>query len=103
MTVNPTGPIEQPFLAVKGTGYEAGNSFMQVFEYADQAAADADASKISADGTIEGYSINWVASPHFYKIGRLIVIYLGDDAADLGTLKTTLGDPFATAQAPLRP
>ena len=98
MTVTPTGPIEQPFLSVKGTSYEAGNGYLQVFEYPDQAAADADAAKISPDGSIEGYSVNWVASPHFYKVGRLIVIYLGDDPADLAILKSTLGEPFATAE-----
>jgi hypothetical protein len=103
MTINSTGPIEQPFFSEKGTSYEAGKGFLQVFEYADQAAADSDAAKVKPDGTIEAYSINWVASPHFYKMGRLIVIYLGDDTTDLGTLKTVLGDPFATAQAPRLP
>jgi hypothetical protein len=103
MVVNPTGPIEQPFLSVKGSTYEAGSGYMQVFEYADQSAADSDAAKISPDGSIAGFSVGWVASPHFYKVGRLIVIYLGDDATDLGTLQTTLGDPFASGKAPLRP
>ena len=99
LTVNDTGPIDQPFLSVKGGSYEAGSGYLQVFEYADQAAAEADAAKIKPDGSIEGHSVSWVATPHFYRMGRLIVVYLGDDTADLGALQTLLGDPFATGQA----
>jgi hypothetical protein len=68
-----------------------------VFEYSDAAAAEADAAKIAPDGTIEAYSVNWVASPHFYRMGRLIAIYLGDDPADLTAMQSVLGDPFASA------
>jgi hypothetical protein len=103
ITVNDTGPIEQPFFSEKGTSYEAGKGYLQIFEYTDQAAAAADAAKVKADGTIEGYSPTWVAPPHFYQVGRLIVIYLGDDAADLTALQGLLGDPFATGQAPRLP
>jgi hypothetical protein len=102
MTVTPTGPIEQPFFSEKGSSYEAGSGYLQIFEYTDAAAAASDAAKIKPDGTIEGYSVHWVASPHFYQMGRLIVIYLGDDAADLATMQGLLGDPFATGKvAPL--
>jgi hypothetical protein len=98
ITVSSTGPIQQPFFSVKGESYTAGTGYLQIFEYADQAAAGADAAKVKPDGTIEGYSVDWVASPHFYKMGRLIVIYLGDDTADLAALQGVLGDPFATAK-----
>jgi hypothetical protein len=98
ITVSSTGPIQQPFFSVKGESYTAGTGYLQIFEYADQAAAGTDAAKVKPDGTIEGYSVDWVASPHFYKVGRLIVIYLGDDTADLAALQGVLGDPFATAK-----
>jgi hypothetical protein len=103
VSVNSTGPIEQPFFSEKGTSYEAGKGYLQIFEYTDQAAAGVDAAKINSDGAIEGFSPTWVAPPHFYQVGRLIVIYLGDDSTDLGALQTLLGDPFATGQAPRLP
>ena len=103
IAINSTGPIDQPFFSVKGSSYEAGKGYLQIFEYADQAAAESDAAKIKPDGSIDGFSPSWVASPHFYRLGRLIVIYLGDEARDLSGLKSVLGDPFASVQIPVRP
>lgn len=103
IAINPTGPIDQPFFSVKGSSYEAGKGYLQIFEYADQAAAESDAAKVKPDGSIDGFSPSWVASPHFYRLGRLIVIYLGDEASDLAGLKSVLGDPVASVQIPVRP
>ena len=73
---------------------------IQVFEYKDAAAADTEAASISPDGS----SINnngqicfmeWVASPHFYKAGNLILLYIGDDQAVIDALETILGPQFA--------
>ena len=39
--------------------------------------------------------VNWVATPHFYKTGKLIVLYVGDNMTVISTLETVLGPQFA--------
>jgi len=39
--------------------------------------------------------INWVTPPRFYKEGRIIVIYTGDDHQMISLLEDLLGKPFA--------
>ncbi|HUS14978.1 MAG TPA: hypothetical protein VM536_08155 [Chloroflexia bacterium] len=94
LTLAPGGPVQQPFLAVPGAAFNRGD--VQVFEYADAAAAGADAAKIQADGSIPGVMVDWMAQPHFYRTGRLVVIYLGADPAALKALDSLLGPAFAT-------
>ena len=90
------GSVEQPFMSVPGEAFNAGNEAMQVFEYADEAAVESDASKIKPDGTIDGSSVSWMAQPHFYRSGRIIVIYIGTDQTVLTALSAAIGQPFAT-------
>ena len=37
----------------------------------------------------------WMATPHFFKSGKLIVLYLGDDVAVMTLLTGLLGPQFA--------
>jgi hypothetical protein len=39
--------------------------------------------------------IFWVGAPHFYKQGRLLVLYVGDNAKAKKTLDAVLGQQFA--------
>ncbi len=94
--VQPTGDISQPFLAVSGQVIKVDNSDVQVFEYSGTTAANADADLVSPDGSSVGTTmISWVATPHFYKSGKLIVIYVGDNQAVISTLQEVLGSQFA--------
>ena len=94
--VQPAGDISQPFLAVSGRVIEVDNADVQVFEYPDTTAANADADMVSADGSSVGSTmISWVATPHFYKSGKLIVLYVGDNQAMISTLREVLGSQFA--------
>ncbi len=95
-TVDTGGEVEQPFFSVKGQlvwvdGYE-----LQVFEYASVEEAVAQAALVSPDGGAVGTSlVSWIATPHFFQAGRLIVLYVGDDAQTLDTLAEVLGPQFA--------
>ena len=87
--------VEQPFLSVSGTQVTVNGTDVQVFEYADEAAAQADVATLA--DTIAGRGttmITWVASPHAYHAGRVIVLYVGDDAATLKLLEDALGAVF---------
>jgi hypothetical protein len=75
-TVEPAGEVSQPFFSVKGQVITVNGGDVQVFEYADAAAADAEAALVSPDGGSVGTSMmSWVAAPHFFKTGKLIVLY----------------------------
>ena len=90
------GEVDQPFLTVKGTMIKVRGEDVQVYQYANPGAADAEAAKISRDGATVGKTkIHWIGAPHFYKKEKLLVLYLGDDDAVLKTLETLLGRQFA--------
>lgn len=96
LTLRPTQEISQPFLSVKGRVIGVNGSDVQVFEYQDANAATAEAARVSPDGRSVGETwINWVAKPHFYGSGKLIVLYLGDDSTVIGGLEAALGAQFA--------
>ena len=101
-TVEPAGEIIQDFFSVRGQAIKVNGEDVQVFEYTDTAAAEAEAALVSADGysvgpTSEGvvYMASWVATPHFYKTGKLIVLYVGDNTAVINVLEDVLGSQFA--------
>jgi hypothetical protein len=39
--------------------------------------------------------VDWVGTPHFFRTGRLIVLYVGGNKELLGLLQRILGTPFA--------
>lgn len=88
--------IEQPFFTVKGQVAKINGADVQVFVYDTVAAMEAEAAQVTADGSSIGTNmVNWVDPPHFYKLGRMIVLYAGQDQAVLDLLKTVLGPQFA--------
>lgn len=102
LTVGVAGPLQQPFLQPQaGTvlrisgGSVAAPAEIQVYEYADAGAAAADAAQIGPDGNPRTAIIEWIAPPHFFRIGRVIVLYVGNDPAVLDALPHLLGPQFA--------
>jgi len=90
------GKVEQPFFSVKGQIITIGDQDVQVFEYRSLKAAELDASKISSTGSSAGTSMPmWIAPPHFFKNGRLIVLYVGEKPSVLKALEDVLGPQFA--------
>lgn len=100
--VETTEPIEQPFfnaeqvtrLVISG-GPLSGPAELQVYEYADPATLESDARQVTPDGNLNTVMITWIADPHFFCTGQLIVIYLGDDGAAVGLLTELFGPQFA--------
>jgi hypothetical protein len=95
-SVELVGEVNQPFLSVTGTMIKLHGDDVQVFQYANAAAADAEAAPISRDGMAVGTrKIFWVGPPHFFKQGRLLVLYVGNDDKVLKALEAALGRQFA--------
>jgi hypothetical protein len=95
-TVKSGDEIEQPFFAVTGRMVSVAGEDVQVYQYPDEDAARRVAATISPDGGTIGTSRPfWAASPHFYRKGLLIVLYVGDSAAVTRPLERVLGTQFA--------
>jgi len=99
-TVVVAGDVSQPFFSVHGQVVEVNGGDVHVFQYESRAAATEEAALISADGYTIGTSpVTWVERPYFYKAGRLIVLYVGDDdVAVAAALEEVLGPSFAGGQ-----
>jgi len=100
-TVAPGDVIEQPFLAVRGRFLKVNDAEVQVFEYPSVSAAAAEAARVVPDGCAVGTAvhINWIAPPHFYRQGQVIVLVIGGGATLLNLLSSVLGPQFAGARA----
>lgn len=88
--------VEQAFFSIIGdfVNFEGGS--VQVFEYDSPETMESDAVLVDADGGSIGTTmVDWIATPHFYKKGRLLALYIGDDAEALRLLETVLGPQFA--------
>lgn len=99
VTAKPGGDVSQPFFPVEGKLIHINEEDAQVFEFANSEAAREQAVQVAPSGASVGTSsINWVAPPHFYSQGKLIVLYVGDDAAILQALEAILDHQFAGFQ-----
>lgn len=88
--------VTQPFFSVPGRVLLINGEGVQVFEYKSVAAARAEAQLVNSTGTTIGTSKPaWMAPPHFYRSGKLIVLYVGDSAQVKSLLEGVLGPQFA--------
>jgi hypothetical protein len=90
------GEVDQPFFSIRGRMIKVHGEDVQVFQYLNAAAVDAEAAPLSHDGMAVGTrKIHWIGSPHFFKKGKLLVLYVGDNGKVLGSLEAVLGQRFA--------
>ena len=88
--------VEQAFFSVIGKFVNFDGESVQVFEYDSAETLESDAVLVASDGGSIGTSmVTWVATPHFYKKGRILVLYIGDNAETLELLESVLGPQFA--------
>jgi len=94
--VEPGEPVDQAFFSVNGQILKVNGADVQVFEYESTEAMEEDVAQVAPDGGSIGTTmVTWVATPHFYKSGRALILYVGDDATILDLLKGALGEQFA--------
>jgi len=94
--VEAAGEVSQPFFSVPGKVLKVNGGDVQVFEYADAHASEAQASLVSADGSEVGRSkVGWVGPPHFFRRDKIIALYIGDDPTTIKALSDVLGTQFA--------
>lgn len=88
--------ITQAFFSPEGNIIQVNGADVQVFEYENTEAMENESAQVAPDGGSVGTSMMmWMDTPHFYKAGRIIALYIGSDTIILGLLEQTLGDQFA--------
>jgi hypothetical protein len=99
-------------LTFQGTGHAltVNGAPVIVYEYSASAVAQLDAARVSADGATfqsglwplggAAVTVDWIAPPHDYRRGRVIVTYIGDDGAITRLLSAVLGQQFAGGTTP---
>lgn len=99
LEVEASGAIEDPFFDVETQLLTTADTRIELFQFEDEAAAEEAASTINASGTIIGTTtVDWIEPPHFYRQGRLLVLYAGTDETVLAALSHVLGEPFVVGQ-----
>ena len=69
---------------------------VRAYEFASAEEADTVAETVSADAKSIGTSmVGWVASPHFYQPGQLIVIYVRGDNDVINAPQVAMGSQLA--------
>ncbi len=88
--------VKQPFFSVDSRIIEVNGERVQVMEYGDAAALEAEAAGISPDGSSVGTTmVTWVGSPHFFRTESLIVLYVGESPTVIEALVKVMGPQFA--------
>ena len=97
--VEPEGEVAQPFFSIEGRMLQFSGEEVQVFVYPDAAAAEEEAGLVSPDGSTVGTSKpQWVGAPHFYRKGKILALYIGDNEKVLNILNAALDRQFAGKQ-----
>ncbi len=101
----PGSPLSRVVLLAGGRRVAVDGRTIHVYEFPDDLAADTEARYVSSDG----YNISvplggnrsmtshreWIAPTHYFKKGRVIVLYVGHDASLVHLLRGALGPEFA--------
>ena len=96
VTVETLGAVGQPIFAINGQMLRVSGENVQVFEFENTQSADQAATQVASDGfTINGASVDWIGTPHFYKYHHVIVLYVGDNFDITHVLESILGAQFA--------
>ena len=95
-TVDPAGIYSADYFALPRQLLTVNGERVETSEFGSAEEARTVAETISADGSSIGTSnYRWVALPHFYKAGRMIVLYVGCDSDVINVLQETIGPQFA--------
>lgn len=91
-----TSPQRNGYFSVSSRDVTVSGALLKAFEYETAGQADADAALISVDGQPNPTSqIGWISAPHYYKQGRLIVLYVGCAKNILQPLDELIGPAIA--------
>lgn len=89
------GSIEQPFLPVTGQRLLVDNVEVQVFEFEDEATRETFSDQISENSAFLGMANSQLTgNVNVWAQGRLLALYVGEDADVIGLMSDLLGEPI---------
>jgi hypothetical protein len=104
-TVTEQGIGSSPFLNGTDHRLTVNGAGIDVFEYRTTLGASLDAARISRDGSTfssgfglfggQAATVDYLAPPHWFHTGRVIVLYVGQDPSILSLLQAVVGKQFA--------
>lgn len=91
-TVEQRGRVPAMPFSVPGRRLAVDAFEIDVREYADVVARAEEEGTIAMGGwSVNNTPVEWIASPHYWSRGRVIVLYLGDNPRAIDLLNSTLG------------
>lgn len=90
------GRVSEGFAKVPGQRYKIGHQegeWLSLYPYDSADALEEDARNIPPDAQIG--IMDWAAPPHFFRCGRVMVLYLGRENSVTESLTELCGKPFA--------
>ncbi|MBK1811226.1 hypothetical protein JHL18_11345 [Clostridium sp. YIM B02505] len=77
------------------TDININEEFINVYEYKNSDQMDGDLKTIRSDGAIVGNAfVDWVYTPHLYKNGNIIVLYVGENKEIKDMIQKSVGNQF---------
>ena len=92
--------VSEGIFSVDGTIILVNGERVQVMDFGDAAALEAQAAGISPTGSSiathgQASMVLWVAPPHFFRTDTAIVLYVGENSEVIAALTSVLGPQFA--------
>lgn len=88
--------VQHDFFSVAGQTIRINGEDVQFFIYDSAEQLEAQASQVADDGGSIGTTmVTWEDQPHFYKLGNMLVLYVGRDPEVRDLLEDVLGAQFA--------
>jgi hypothetical protein len=100
LSVKVVPETSESFFSGHASGVRVGKRLVRVIEYRSAALMQREAAGVSPDGyqvqsERSDVMVEWVAPPHFFKRGRVIVLFLGKDPSLISAIQSVLGPQFA--------
>jgi hypothetical protein len=109
-TVQEDGPASDILFHGAGHGLLVNGAEVAAYEYGTTLTALLDTNRVSSDGATarggfgpfggQAVTVDWMAPPHHFRRGRVVVSYVGSDASILRLLTSVLGAQFAGGAIP---
>jgi len=99
-TISSEGELSQPFFSVPGKVIKVNGADVQTYEYPSESARKAESSQITPQGSFPTTMVTWIDQPNFWAKGRMIVLYVGQDAEVKALLSQVMGDPIVEGDIP---
>jgi len=92
--------VGKNFLPTTRKRISIGDEAIDVYVFKNNKGMEKEAAKIEPSGfgyqsKTKAVKVSWISVPHFYKKGRIIVQYIGENEKIIADLKEILGPQFA--------